>query len=124
MSFPAYLTLSFMHCKNVLTSTVEPDRRLYRERERHGLKPFLRYHTIDIEPMKRVLRTEGNIESTGLKRALHICRGHFATYSAERPLFGKVAGTFWIPSHVRGTSDEGVVVSDYRVNGASLPERK
>jgi hypothetical protein len=76
---------------------------------------FLRYHTVDIEPMKRVLWSEGQIESVGLKRALNIVRGHFSTYSEERPLFGKVAGTFWIPCHVRGTVEEGVVASDYQV---------
>jgi hypothetical protein len=115
LGLPAFLAISFMNCKNVTTTIHETDRHLNRERQKHGLKPFLRYHTIDIEPMKRVLRTEGKIESTGLKRALHICRGHFATYSEERPLFGKVAGTFWIPSHVRGTTEEGIVVSDYQV---------
>jgi hypothetical protein len=105
-----------MNCKNVVVAPNEPDRHLNRERRKHGLKPFLRYHTINIEPMKRVLRTEGNIESVGLKRALHIVRGHFSTYTEEKPLFGKVAGTFWIPSHVRGSTEEGIVVSNYQVN--------
>jgi hypothetical protein len=119
MSFPAFLTLSFMHCKNVTTEAVEPDRDVNRERRKQGLKPFVRYHTIDIEPMKRVLRTEGKVESTGLKRALHICRGHFSTYTEERPLFGKLAGTFWVPAHVRGSLEEGAVVSDYKVGSPS-----
>jgi hypothetical protein len=66
--------------------------------------------------MKRILKTEGNIESEGLKRALHICRGHFSTYSEEKPLFGRVAGTFWIPAHTRGQIKEGVVISDYKVS--------
>jgi hypothetical protein len=101
----------------VTLDAVEPDPHVNRERRRHGLKPFVRYHTINIEPMKKVLRTEGQIESQGLKRALHICRGHFSTYSEERPLFGKVAGTFWIPAHVRGEAKEGLVISDYRVKG-------
>ena len=34
---------------------------------------------------------------------------------------GKVAGTFWIPAHLRGTTEEGIVVSDYQV-GAPKPE--
>lgn len=112
-----------MHCKNVVMEAVEPDRALNRERKKHGFKPFLRYHTIDIEPMKKVLRTEGNIEAEGLKRALHICRGHFSTYSEERPLFGRVAGTFWIPSHTRGSIKEGMVISDYNVKvPADVPQ--
>jgi hypothetical protein len=118
---PCLLTISFMNCKNCALSAVERDQDLNRKRRKHGLKPFLRYHTINIEPMRKVLKTEGNIESTGLKRALHICRGHFSRYSEERPLFGKVAGTFWIPAHLRGTTEEGIVVSDYQV-GAPKPE--
>jgi hypothetical protein len=113
---PILFSLSFLHCKNVEYVACEPDHQLNRERRKAGLKPFLRYHTIDIEPMKKVLRTEGNSETEGLKRAMHICRGHFATYSEEKPLFGRTAGTFWVPAHVRGSLKEGVVVSDYRVN--------
>ena len=46
---------------------------------------------------------------------LHSCRGHFRTYTPEHGLFGKVAGTFWIPPHMRGNADHGVVVKDYEV---------
>jgi hypothetical protein len=113
---PALLSISFMNCKNVRLDPVDPDPIINRNRRVAGLKPFLRYHTINIEPMKHVLRTEGNIEAEGLKRALHICRGHFATYSAEKPLFGRVVGTVWRPSHVRGSAKEGVIFSDYNVN--------
>jgi hypothetical protein len=112
---PCMLAVSFMNCKNVTTTAIEPDAKLNRERTKAGLKPFLRYHTINIDPMKRVLKIEGNIETEGLKRALHICRGHFATYSPEKPLFGHFAGTVWKPAHVRGTPDEGIVVSDYKI---------
>ena len=115
ISYPALLALSFMHCKNISLQQNEPDRALNNKRRHAGLKPFVRYHTINIEPMKKVLKTEGNSETEGLKRALHICRGHFSTYSEERPLFGRIAGTFWVPSHVRGSIKEGIVVSDYKV---------
>jgi hypothetical protein len=118
---PVLLAICFMHCKNTMLEVKEPDRQFNRERKKVGLKPFVRYHTINIEPMKRVLRTEGNIEMEGLKRAMHICRGHFATYSEEKPLFGRVAGTFWIPAHVRGSLHEGVVMSDYSVHGGPTP---
>lgn len=116
----ALLAISFMHCKNTVLTATDPPREFNRERKKAGLKPFVRFHTIDIEPMKRVLRTEGRVETVGLRKALHIVRGHFATYSEDRPLFGKVAGTFWVPAHVRGSLDGGAVVSDYRV-GAPRP---
>jgi hypothetical protein len=117
----AFLSVSFMHCKNVTIEPVDPPKELNRERKKAGLKPFVRYHTINIEPMKKVLRTEGNIEVNGLKKALHIVRGHFSTYSEERPLFGKVAGTFWVPAHTRGEIKQGIVVSDYNVKAPANP---
>ncbi len=117
LMLPALLAISFMNCKNVTTTTIEPDKAINRQRTKAHLEPFLRYQTINIEPMKKVLRTEGKSETGGLIRALHICRGHFAHYSEEKPLFGKVAGTFWIPSHTRGSSEAGMIVSDYNVQG-------
>jgi hypothetical protein len=109
------LTFSFMNCKNVTTRVVDPEPGLNRKRLRANLEPFLRYHTIVIEPMKQVLRTEGGVEANGLAKALHICRGHFATYTADHPLFGHFVGTVWKPAHVRGSAKMGVVVADYRV---------
>ena len=122
--FPALLAVAFMNCKNVALQPHEPDAALNRERKRAGLKPFVRFHTIDIEPMKKVLRTEGDIESNGLKKAMHICRGHFVTYTEERPMFGQAGrvGTFWKDAHVRGSQDHGIVVSDYRVHPPAPPK--
>ena len=75
----------------------------------------MRFKTLDIRPMRKVLEDEGQAATVGLQRALHICRGHFATYSPDKPLFGKHAGTFWVPAHVRGNAERGVVAKDYRV---------
>jgi hypothetical protein len=111
---PALLALSFMNCKNVEVVRHDPPTPTPRQ-QRHLKKPLLRYHTLNIEPMKRVLRTEGGAtESSGLKRALHICRGHFANYT-DKGLFGKYFGRFWVPAHVRGTIEEGIVAKDYAV---------
>lgn len=111
--------ISLMHCKNVSLERVDPDPVANKERKKAGRAPFRRYHIINIEPMKRVILAEGRPESNGLRRALHICRGHFARYSEEKPLFGKHAGTFWIPAHARGSIDGGIITSDYRVKGPS-----
>lgn len=67
--------------------------------------------------MREAIRREGDIETNGLKKALHICRGHFANYSPEHPLFGKYVGQFWKPSHVRGSIGSGAVVKDYKIVG-------
>lgn len=113
MIAPFGLALSLMHCKNVIVENHEPPR-LSRILEKRGVKPRVRYHTLAIEPMRQVLRREGQSEKTGLKRALHICRGHFKDYS-KHGLFGKYKGMYWWESHARGSADEGVVIKDYAV---------
>lgn len=113
---PSAFTICLMNCKNTSVEPVARDPDVNRERQKAGLKPFLRYHTISIEPLKSDSAVAGSMNPAGVRRALHIARGHFATYTAARPLFGKYAGTFWVPSHVRGTAKQGVVISDYRVN--------
>lgn len=109
----AGMTCSFMHCKNVrqVETKEDPGERF---RKQYGV-PKYTYRTLQIDPMKEVLRREGKSDSEGLKRALHICRGHFSTYSEEKPLFGKYPGTFWVPDHVRGSKERGEVVKDYNV---------
>lgn len=111
---PAFLALSFMHCKNVAQEERLPSRQERRECERRG-EPVVKYRTLQIEPMRKVLATEGGVAHNGIKKALHICRGHFSHYSEEKPLFGKYSGQFWIPAHVRGTAEAGKVVKDYAV---------
>ena len=62
-----------------------------RARERRG-EPRVRLYTLQIDPMRQILRTEGRSANVGLPNSLHICRGHFATYTEDRPLFGKAVG--------------------------------
>ena|SRR5579883_2385088 len=115
----ALLTICFLHCRNVVLQEVRPSRKpLSNQQRRRGERPRvpLSYHVLDIRPMREVLRQEGQEERMGARRALHICRGHFAHYE-ERGLFGKYKGTFWRPQHVRGSA-ERVQLKDYRL---SLP---
>lgn len=113
---PCFLALSFMHCKNVtIKKKAIPKGLIHKAQKKHGYIP-VRYHVLDIEPMKKVLRYEGNAEKTGLKMALHICRGHFKDYSKGGGLFGKYQGLYWWESHVRGSIGQGVVIKDYNVN--------
>lgn len=54
--------------------------------------------------------------SSSAARSFVICRGHFATYTDDRKLFGKYVGTFWRPDHARGSPEAGEVVKQYAVH--------
>lgn len=112
--FPTFLTISFMHCKNVELKNTIPSAPLSKKHEKKYGKPLIRYKILEIEPMRKVLESEGQDRSLGLKHALHICRGHFKDYT-EHGLFGKYKGLYWWDSHVRGDSSRGTVVKDYSI---------
>lgn len=114
---PTLLTLSFMHCRNVKVRQVCPPPKLSKKRQKKTGQPLLTYRVLQIDHMKQTLEQEGHVSSEGLKKALHICRGHFASYGRDGKglLFGKHTTTVWIPMHVRGNAEEGIVVKDYDV---------
>jgi hypothetical protein len=105
-----FLTISFMHCKNV-ELVKSHELKQTKKRRKH---PCIRYYTLNIHPMMKILNRDGAAQSTGIKLALHICRGHFKDYS-EKGLFGKNKGLYWWGEHVRGTPSQGVVIKDYEV---------
>lgn len=109
------MTVSFMHCQNVEVSETEPPARLSRKWQRCRGRPLVRYRVLDIAPMREILDRDGEVQAKGLRHALHICRGHFKTYTADSPLFGRHTGWYWWASRVRGTAEEGRVVKDYAV---------
>jgi hypothetical protein len=119
MLFPALLTLSFLHCKNVTIENITPPTKVSRAyHKKHG-RNLLRYHVLDIKPMRKVLDRFRTGRSDELRHALHICRGHFKTFTADAPLLGRATGTFWWAAQVRGSKTDGVVLKDYRVEAPS-----
>jgi hypothetical protein len=118
LAIPMMMAICFLNCRKTTLRSIDPPPAVNRIRERAGRQPFVRYNVINIEPAKEILRTEGRSDTEGLKKALHICRGHFATFRENfmgRPLDGPL--TIWRPAHLRGSIRQGVVVSDYNVNG-------
>ena len=91
---PALLAISFMHCKNVDVRPINPPERLSKRHAHEHCRPLTRYHVLNVEPMRRALTSEGDAQTMGLRHAMHICRGHFKTYTEDAPLFGKHTGTY------------------------------
>jgi len=108
------LAISFMHCKNVEKKEILPPAKLNKARIKRGHRALLKYYTLEINPMRKILHSEGRSDVVGLAKAFHICHGHFKEYK-DRLLFGKHAGTFWIPSHFRGDINNGKVIKRYDI---------
>ena len=114
------LTLAFMNCKNVNRIDVSHAENPKPKVARRNRLPETKFYTLAIGPMVDVLRSEGRSEATGITKAMHICRGHFAHYTPDKPLFGRYVGTFWRPMHVRGNEAVGKIVKDYEVKTPSI----
>jgi len=114
---PFYLALSFLHCKNVQMKTTDlKGTPLAKSRvKKHGVPGALKFHILEIDAITKILNEMGRAGSEGLKHALHICRGHFKTYTEDAPLFGKHVGTYWWDNRVRGTSERGISIKDYSI---------
>jgi hypothetical protein len=109
---PALLALSFLNCRNTVVAETPAPRAERRRRERAGL-PIAKYHVLQIEAIRRAVAQRMAASGESKAKALHFCRGHFATYDDDHPLFGRYSGRFWRPAHTRGTVKSGVVVKDY-----------
>jgi hypothetical protein len=105
--------LSLLGCRNVTTEEVIPCERQQKARAKRGKRPFFSYHVLKLNPVSgRPVPSD----SRGLwTNRVHLCRGHVREYTAEKPLFGKLTGRYWIESHVRGNRDRGITRKDYRI---------
>jgi hypothetical protein len=117
--FPALLTLSFLHCKNVSIHNITPPKKLSRKHQKKRGRGLVRYHILDIDPMRKLLERYRTGSQLSFRKALHICRGHFKTFTSDAPLLGRHTGTYWWAPHVRGDKSTGVILKDYRVNAPS-----
>ena len=117
--FPALMTISFMHCKNVTLDTITPPEKLSRRHLKVNGRPLVSYSELRIDPIRKVLEAQRLGVGGSLRKALHLCRGHFKTFSADAPLLGRAAGTYWWGPQIRGAQSAGVTVKDYRVQAPS-----
>lgn len=114
------LAFGLANCRNVALVEGEdasPSRQARRYAERTGEPPPPRFYTLRIGPLSSA-RSAGPSSGSHRDLPLHIVRGHFSRYTEERPLFGKYSGLFWVPAHVRGSADVGVIGKDYQVEVA------
>ncbi len=109
------LAFTFMNCSNIKlqdsTTELEPPKKI----KRRLRLPTIKRYTLEIAGHTASTRktiADGQAEAV---MPFHLCRGHFATYTAEAKLFGKYVGRFWIPPHTKGKHSLGEIVKDYSV---------
>jgi len=105
----AWWNLKLLTCKNVKLKQAP----LKRVKPKKGKKQLFSYHVLDV-PQPQTRYNETNPPS-GRTHRLHLCRGHFRTYTDAAPLFGKVTGRIWVPAHVKGRDRSGIVHQDYAI---------
>lgn len=116
---PILFAMGLLNCKNIVIN------------EFGGKKPGAgrtanrkagsRFHVLQLHPMRKIKQydelPETNAETDEPDaRRYHLVRGHFKTYTAEAPLFGRLVGTFWWPFHATGSKEVGISDKRYQIN--------
>jgi hypothetical protein len=109
--------LELLACKNVgLEKRDNEPKQVARAIKRHGGNAdSYRYHVLVVRPAGA--KSDAPAQEIGIMPR-HVCRGHFAEYGPEFNkglLFGKYAGRFFVPPHMKGDKKNGEVVKDYEV---------
>jgi hypothetical protein len=105
----------FLSCKNVqLEEQLLPGSINKKLIKRHSGQPDnYKYHTIVVTNKYNRVNLISN--KTDFHMPLHLVRGNIAHYTKTAPLFGKYIGTFYRPSHVRGSKQYGIVDKEYKL---------
>jgi len=108
--------LMLLNTKNITTIDNPPPARLNKKRVKNGKQPLFTYKTLRLQlPAKKRRKGSGPAMATNNTTRLHLCRGHFKTYTEDKPLLGKFTGRYWWQPHARGDKSQGVVMKDYEV---------
>jgi hypothetical protein len=108
--------LLLLNCKNISTIDNPPPEKLNKKRAKTGKCPLFTYKTLVIKPTGKKQETQA---AQGLwENRVHLCRGHFKSYSDDKPLFGRYTGRYWWQPAVRGNKQKGIIMKDYEVRAA------
>jgi hypothetical protein len=108
----AVTALALMNCRNVMTQPVRINvGRNGTQKRRHRPPEDIQYQTIILPGGGTISDGKGAHRAT----ALHRVRGHFKTFTTDKPLLGQHVGTYWWGWQMRGNSDHGTIVSDYEL---------
>jgi len=107
--------LMLINCQNITYETKNPPEKLNKKRREKSREEMVSYHVLNIAPTSPKKQTKNGATGAGEQRRVHLCRGHFKTYTEDAPLFGRFTGRFWWQHQVRGQDKSGIVHKDYHV---------
>lgn len=107
-------SLNFLGCKNIQLVENQILSSERRQREAEAREYFEKFYTLEIKKAQRRRGEGSSPQGRKITRAEHICRGHFKHYE-KKPLFGKLYGPYFWPSHVRGSDKVGKISKDYKI---------
>jgi hypothetical protein len=111
------LALNWMNMNNLGLVQQGPSAALQKKRTRNGQFPGVDYYAIEVLPK---YRSEWEKQSGGVPaNRFHTVRGSWATYTAERPRFGRHRpediGRFWRRGSAAGNKGKGTINKEYHV---------
>lgn len=107
------VALLLLDCKNIrLVKKNKQENPM--DHKRKGKKGFS-YYVLGVDVANRASSGRGREKTAEIMNRLHMCRGHFKTFTKEKPLFGTITGRFWWHPHMRGSLEQGEIVKDYKV---------
>ena len=120
--------IALLGSHNTEQEEVEPPLALSKKRVRRGGLPLVRYHRLRVRVPgrgpKRYVDTDAirGAQGESVPLGLHWVRGHFKTYTADRPLMGRAVGRWYWPPHLAGDVTAGVIGKTY-VETPAPPEQ-
>lgn len=107
--FPVYFASGLCHMKKNILTTVTPDEKLQKARQKKNKLPLIQHNNIVIDVLKEKLKAYSSKKSSGssVDRAIQIVRNHFKHYNnpAKPHCSGKLGAIPW-PAHFRGGKGE------------------
>jgi len=115
-------TFDLLNSSNVALEVIEASDKRSDARRRQPPAVGIRWHRlVVVRPGVKGRSAVVRAGSGEPLMAAHLARGHFKTFTAEAPLFGKYSGRFWWMPQVRGSKERGVVLKDYEVRTDRCP---
>jgi len=105
--------LFLINTKGISTDNIVIPESINKKRIKFGKPPLQSYKVLKFEMPKEYSKNMTPSEIEHMKKRLHTCMGHTRIYTEDAPLFGHYIGPVWIPPHIRGNKELGVITKDY-----------